>query len=192
MAEADTIGEVLTDVEHSDKLLRLLDSGSILAEQALVDYRDEVLPDARVHKLGHTVSDNRSGWSSQGGDDLLAPGHELLLDRPLLEVSRRDPEQAGRELERRVVVRHQSLGPRLGDLDVSEVEQSGEQSEDLPLLLDGDADGRERLLGDVKLSRVVHAWDRGRLGSSLVEVEELCRVHVEAEVLALLGRRTRT
>lgn len=168
----------LTDVQHTDELLRLLNSTPTLPEQALIHHRHEVLPHARIHELGDTVPHDRCRRRIQRRHDLLTPRHELLLDDPLLKLGRGNPEQTRRELEGRVVVAQERLRPRLGDLDVSEVEESGEKSEDLPLLLNGDADSRERLLGDVELGRVVDAWDRGRARSSLVEVEELGRVDV--------------
>jgi hypothetical protein len=47
-----------------------------------------------------------------------------------------------RELQTRIVIRKHRVCPRLGDFDVSEVEERGEKLEDVPLPLDGYSDGR--------------------------------------------------
>jgi hypothetical protein len=60
------------------------------------------------------------------------------------------------------------------------VEESGEESEDLPLPFRGDADGAERLLRRRKFLSIVDALDCPRSGAALVEVVKGGNI-VEAE-----------
>lgn len=111
------------DIEHADEACYLL--GRLC--QALVDNGNQPIEETGVDELGHRIPDDDSLGSSEGGDDLLRPRGNLLLDCPLLVLSRVDAEQVDDVLDMRIVFRDESVVSRLLDLDVADVEQGTEE-----------------------------------------------------------------
>lgn len=84
-----------TTHEDSDKVLD--GAFDAFVGQALVDDGDEPLEQARIDVLGNRVLDDVGLCGVQARDNLVGPGHDLLLEDPPLELGRFDPEQLCRE-----------------------------------------------------------------------------------------------
>lgn len=88
--------------QDSDKVLDLALNGLVC--QALVCDGDEPIEQARVDVLRDGVLNNVGLRRAQARYDLVRPGHDLLLDDPLLELTLVDPEQLGRERKTAILI----------------------------------------------------------------------------------------
>jgi len=78
----------------------------------------------------------------------------------------------------------------LGDFDVSKVQESSENTENVPLSVDGDTNSRQSSLSVLELFAVIHTWNWGRRGSTTSQVSKGIIVGPQGEIFALFGRRT--
>ena len=165
------LGKVLeaVDVEHADEGVDPLEHR--VGREAAVDDVDEPVEQARVDELGDGVSHDGGLLLRQVRHDLLAPGHELLLDGPPREGRGVDAQQGAGSDEGGLVGREGGVGAGGTDLDVAQVQQRGEDTEDLGLAVVRDPDLAQRGPCRVELGSIVDAVDGGR--ATLVEVVEV-------------------
>ncbi|KAI3483202.1 hypothetical protein L1887_53982 [Cichorium endivia] len=126
------------DIEDADHGLARL--GRAEGERT-VHLVDEPVEEAGVDVLGHRVTHDDGLRLGEVGDDLFAPSLKLTLYGPLAELGRVDAEHARGHEEAGLVVGEHGVGACGCDLDVSEVQEGGEEAEDVPLTLDGLHDG---------------------------------------------------
>ena len=140
---------------------------STFTRKTLVDNSNEPLEQACIQELRDRISDYGRLSTIQRGCNLLRSSSDLFLDRPLLELYRRDPKKSRGEQQRRLLISNIRVVPHAGDIDVPEMQESGQESENCPLLVDSDADNRESILSRPKLLRIIDTRDGSRIGSSL-------------------------
>ena len=87
------------DIKDADEHLCPAHRFAVLACQTLVQDRHNPFEEARVDEFGNRISNDRGLRAIQRGDDLLGARRDLLLDRPFLEVSKRNAQEPSRQLQ---------------------------------------------------------------------------------------------
>ncbi|WPK27202.1 hypothetical protein PUMCH_004579 [Australozyma saopauloensis] len=152
------------DIKHSNERVDVL--LHLRRTEVRVDVVHEPVEQRRINIFGKRVSGHERLLVVQVGDDLFRTRGDLFLDTPLCERARVDAQK------RTCLDQVGLVGGQLrvvaggGDVDVTDVEQRGQDLVDLALARLVDADERQRVVGELEVQRVVDAGDCS--GTSLV------------------------